>query len=107
MNRSTAAMAMVLATSGIFTTVALESAQAVGGTCSSVRQKDERFGPDYYRVRASCSSLNGDSKARGILDKNGVDQRTQFFTTLNKYYYSSWVDCLSGCKNTRVEIAHV
>jgi hypothetical protein len=60
--------------------------------------------PDLTRVRAACSSLQGDSKARGVLDRAGTDCHTAWFTTINKSYYSDW--WLSG-RGTRVEIAHV
>ncbi|WP_447645335.1 hypothetical protein [Nocardioides zeae] len=82
-------------------------AEAVGGNCSSVRQEIDVFGPNAYRVRAKCTSLQGDSKARGVLDISGdTDKRTEWFTTVNKYYYSDSYKCVWGqCNNTRVEIA--
>jgi hypothetical protein len=88
----------------------VQTAEAVGGSCSSTRQKDEVFGPDHYRVRASCSSLQGDSKAQGVLDVNADnDYETSWFTTINKYYYSGWRSCVwpSTCDNTYVKLAHV
>jgi hypothetical protein len=57
-----------------------------------------------------CSSLQADSKAKGVLDKSGAsDPETAWFTQLNTYKYSNYTTCspLASCNNTRVEIAHV
>lgn len=86
-----------------------QSASAVGGSCYSTRQEDGRTGPNAYRVRAYCTSLQGDSKAKGVLDiAFANDVETSWFTTLNTYRYSDWVVCWpNSCNNTRVDIAHV
>lgn len=84
-----------------------QSASAVGGSCSSIRQEDERLGPNAYRVRARCTAMEGDSKARGVLDVAFAnDEETAWFTVLYTYKYSDWRYCTS-CNNTRVDIAHV
>lgn len=96
--------AVVVAGLGVLAPV---QASALGGTCSSAEEKQVRdWAPDLYRVRASCSKLNSDTKARGILDLSlAVDKSTAWFTTLNTNYYSSWTD--SDSRNgTRVELAH-
>lgn len=78
---------------------------AVGGACYSNRQEAEIFGPNSFRVRAYCASLQSNSKARGVLDvARERDQATVYFTTLNKYYYSSYYRCTFSCNNTRTEI---
>jgi hypothetical protein len=70
-------------------------AGAVGGSCHSNMEKEVRdLSPDAYRVRAICSSLDSDTKARGVLDRPGNDCETVWFTTVNKSYYSGW--CTSG-----------
>lgn len=81
---------------------------AVGGNCSTVRESQVvNLAPDNYRVRASCASLQADSKARGVLDRTGgIGSYTGWFTTLNKYYYSSWGNCMLGC-TARAEIRGV
>lgn len=85
-------------------------ASAAGGTsgsCSSSRGENDILGPNSYYVRASCSSLGATTKARGILDISGdTDKRTDWFTTLNKTYYSDSYRCGPGqCNNTRVDLA--
>lgn len=85
------------------------TASAIGGNCSAIRQHQVRNNlPDLYRVRASCSSLQGDSKARGVLDRNLVPTAlyTSWFTSLNKYYYSGWGDSIYG-SSARTEIKGV
>jgi hypothetical protein len=106
-NRVVAQAIVLAATTGALVSAGAQSATAVGGNCTSTRQTQDVTGPNNYRVRASCSSLQGDSKARGILDRNGTDARTAWFTARDKYYYSGWTTCIAGCSNTRVEIAHV
>ncbi|WP_161965037.1 hypothetical protein [Ornithinimicrobium cerasi] len=82
-------------------------AQAVGGNCSAVKQTEAKFGPDSHRARANCASLQGDSKARGTLVRNGgPDYHTSWFTTTGKYYYTGWYTCYAGC-SARVQIEHV
>jgi hypothetical protein len=100
------AVAALLASAGF--TLALAPASAVGGNCSAIKQKQEvSWDLDRHRVRAFCSSLQGDSKARGTLVRNGgPDVHTSWFTTKNKYYYSAWGNCYAGC-STRVQIEHV
>lgn len=94
-----------LATSVAFIGMA-QTAEATGGTCYSVRQENEIFGPNSYRVRAYCSALNSDSRARGVLDiASEPDVNTGYFTTLNKYYYSDYYRCTFSCNNTRVDIS--
>ena len=96
-----------LCATGMVLGLGIGSAEAVSGTCSATKQKDEVFGPDQYRVRAWCSSLSGDAKARGNLNRNNqVDEHTAWFTTLNKYYYGSWDDCLWSC-SANYQISHV
>lgn len=96
-----AALIAMLCASGMALGLGVGSAEAISGTCSATKQKDEQFGPDQYRVRASCSKLSGDAKARGQLTRdNQADEHTSWFTTLNKYYYSPWDDCLWGCSAT-------
>ena len=82
-------------------------AYAVGGNCSSALEKEERsWQPDVYRVRARCSSLQADSKAQGVLDRNvSQDGYTQWFTRIDFNYYSGWyVGPISG---TYVKISHL
>lgn len=60
-----------------------------------------------YRVRAICSSLQHDSKARGVLERNGgVNSYTQWFTRTGFYYVGSWGNCMAGC-TAKVEIRGV
>lgn len=82
-------------------------ANAVGGNCSASKQENDVFGPNEYRSRASCSSLQGDSRARPKLIRDGgPDYTGPYFTTLNKYYYTGWYTCYAGC-TAAYEIAHV
>ena len=77
-----------------------QTAEAYGGNCSSSRQKDTGF-IDKFRVRASCSSLQANSKALGWLDRTGdPDVDTGWFTVLNTYRYSAYVSCILTCNNT-------
>ena len=70
-------------------------AQAVGGSChSNMEEKVIAHLPNGYRVRAICSSLDSDTKAQGKLDRPGNDCETEWFTTVNKNYYSGW--CTQG-----------
>lgn len=60
-------------------------AGAIGGSCSSAMEKQVVSGPDMYRVRASCSSIDSDTKVRGMLVIDGdLDAPTAWFTTPNK-----------------------
>lgn len=82
-------------------------ANAIGGNCSASLQEDEVFGPNKFRARASCSSLQGDSKARAKLVRDGgPDYSGSYFTRLNTSYYTDWYTCYAGCRSA-VEIAHV
>lgn len=78
-----------------------------GGNCYHIKQEKSKVGPNDFRVRAHCSSLRGDQKARGTLDvRLDTDKHTSWFTTRNKYYYSGYRACVWGC-STRVEIRSV
>ncbi len=81
-------------------------ASAVGGNCSAAVEHQPRTGPDYYRARASCSSLQADSKARPVLDVWGPNSYGPWFTGLNTYYYSPWGDFVI-VYGAMVQIAHV
>lgn len=100
------AVAALLGSVGV--TLATAPATAVGGNCSAVRQTQERsWDLDLHRARANCTSLQGDSKARGTLVRDGgPDYHTSWFTTTNKYYYTGWYTCYAGC-SARVQIEHV
>lgn len=92
------------------TAIGAGNANAVGGNCSSSRETKSHIGPDEYRVRASCASLQADSKARGVLDINlANDYETVWFTALNTSKYSGYTYCIypNTCNNTYVRIAHV
>lgn len=72
--------------------VGATSAFAVGGTCSASKENVSLTGPDGVRVKASCSSLQGDSMARGNLDVTfALDEHTSWFTSLNTVYRSDYV----------------
>lgn len=90
------------------TTVATATAAyAVGGDCHANRQHQAVTGYDNYRARAACDSLDGDSMARPKLIRDGgPDYTGPYFTTLDKYYYTSWYTCYAGC-SASYEIAHV
>ena len=89
--------------------VAPSPAFAVGGNCSANTEKQARsFQPDLWRVAASCSSLQADSKARGTLSApRHVDYHTQWFTGLNTTYRSGWTTSIYGTPSARSEITHV
>jgi hypothetical protein len=103
------AMVVVAMASPIAVGVASPALAAGGtsGSCSSTRGVNDIWGPNSYYVRASCASLGATTKARGVLDISGdSDQRTDWFTTLNKDYYSGAYRCGPGqCNNTRTELA--
>jgi len=108
MNRNTrvASWITALMLSGGVAVVFVGSADAVSGSCTSSRQEREIWGPNSFRVRAKCSSLGSDSKARGVLDiASEPDMQTGWFTDLNTYHYSSYYRCTFSCSNTRVDIA--
>lgn len=84
-----------------------QAAEAHGGNCSAIRQKDSGF-IDKFRVRASCSSLLANSKAMGWLDRTGdPDVDTGWFTVLNTYRYSDYVSCILTCNNTFTKTGNV
>lgn len=99
---------LTLAAAGMI--VATPAAQAVGGSCRAYEEKKaQSFRPDAYRVRAICSSLQADSKARGtLLVENAVDEHTVWFTGLNINRYSSWRTLLEWeVGGTEAEIAPI
>lgn len=68
---------------------ALPSASAAN-LCGAERQRQViNNAPDKWRVRAHCSQLNRDTKARGHLGGT-LGQHTQWFTALNRSYYSGY-----------------
>lgn len=102
--------AVMVVAAGTLMAVTPSSAEAVGGNCSSIRQEKEDTGFNSFRVRARCSSLQADSKAKGVLEKAAAsDPETAWFTQLNTYKYSNYTTCdfLNTCNNTRVTISRV
>ncbi len=88
-----------------FSVVNAQYATAVGGSCDSKRVEREIWGPNSYPVRAWCSSLQSDSRAKGILDiASEPDMNTQWFTRVNVSYTSDFYRCTFSCTNTREEI---
>lgn len=84
-------------------------ADAVSGNCTHWVNKAAISGaPDAYRVGAACTSLGGDSKARGVLMVNeATDSHTAWFTTINKSYYSSYRQMFSwDYQGTRLELTN-
>lgn len=65
---------------------------AAGNNCSAAKETKAVSGlPDPSRVRAACSSLSANTKAKGILDLTAAnDYETQWFTRLNTNYYSGY-----------------
>ena len=87
-------------------TVTTSGAFAVGGTCSASPENVSLTGPDGTRAKASCSSLQGDSKARGSLNLVWAsDKHTAWFTALNVVYRSAYD--LGPNNGTYYTIAHV
>ena len=85
--------------------VTASPAQAIGGNCSAGTEKQS--GLDNYRGWASCSSLQGDTKARPKLVRDGgPDYTGSYFTALNTRRYTSYYSCWMGCHGA-VELAHV
>ncbi len=79
---------------------------AVGGNCTASPENVSLTGPDGTRVKASCSSLQGDSKARGTLDLTfALDKHTAWFTALNTVYRSGYD--IGPNNGTYYTIAHV
>lgn len=103
-------IAAVIATAFVMAMMVFASAtpaNAVGGNCSASKQEKEVTGLNQFRARAKCTSLQGDSKARPKLIRDGgPDYTGPYFTTLNKYYYTGWYTCYAGC-SAAYEIAHV
>lgn len=108
LKRHIASVAVAALLGSVGVTLATAPATAVGGNCSAVKQTQERsWDLDVHRTRAICSSLQGDSKARGTLVRNsGFDGHTPWFTTTNRYYYTDWYTCWNGC-SARVQIERV
>lgn len=80
-------------------------ASATGGDCAAYRDcQAVPLAPDNYRVRAICSRLDYETRARGVLDRVGLPFHTQWFTSTGRAYYSQWGNCMGGC-STRVEMA--
>lgn len=80
-------------------------AQAIGGNCTG--DKEKQSGLNNYRAWASCSSLQGDTKARPKLVRDGgPDYTGNYFTALNTRRYTSYYSCYLGCYGT-YETAHV
>lgn len=99
------ALAVAFMTGGVAVNAA--PANAVGGSCSATLQEKEQTGLNGFRSRASCSSLQGDSRARPRLIRDGgPDYTGPYFTTLNKYYYTDYYTCYAGC-SASYEIGHV
>jgi hypothetical protein len=82
-------------------------ANAVGGNCTAQLLKYERIGLDEFQAGAMCYSLQGDSKARPKLIRNGgPDYTGSWFTRLNVYYYTNAYTCYAGC-SAAYEITHI
>lgn len=95
--------AFVVATA-LFVTAA--PAKALGGDCSATKEIDVNIGYDDNRTRAICYSLDGDSKARPKLIRDGgPDYSGSYFTDLWKYHYTNWYTCYLGC-SAAYELAH-
>jgi hypothetical protein len=73
-------------------------AKALGGDCSADKEIEVKVGLDNNRARAVCYSLDGDSKARPKLIRNGgPDYSGSYFTALWTYFYTGWYTCYAGC----------
>jgi hypothetical protein len=89
--RGGAVLAVATLLSGAAVAATADAALAVGGTCSATTENVSLTGPDGKRVKASCSKLEGDSKARGTLDLVAAsDKHTAWFTGLNTAYRSDY-----------------
>lgn len=84
-------------------------AQATGGTCTATKGEQAiSWEPNKYNVNARCSSLNANSKARGVLDiPADIDVSTSWFTRLNTTYSSGYRQSLAGNAVPRTEITNV
>jgi hypothetical protein len=86
--------------------VAAPGAFAVGGDCSAYAENVPLTGPDGKRAAASCKSLQGDSKAQGVLDMTAaLDEHTAWFTALNVTYRSDYA--IGPNNGAYYKIAHV
>ena len=73
-------------------------AHAIGGHCTAELLKYEHIGLDSFQAGAMCYSLQGNSKARPKLIRNGgPDYTGSWFTQLNVYYYTNDYTCYAGC----------
>ncbi|TDD62479.1 hypothetical protein E1263_03305 [Kribbella antibiotica] len=96
------ATALVVASTAL---LSVAPAQAVGGNCSAGKDKNPEY--DQYRGKAACKSLQGDSRARPKLIRDGgPDYTGAYFTRLDTLYYTKWYGCYLGCEGA-YEIAHV
>lgn len=54
--------------------------------------------PDHYRASAACTEISADRKVEAQLNRKGQgDIFSDYFTTENKTYRTSWNNCLFGC----------
>lgn len=101
----------VLAASLISTSsaYAADSSVRASGNCGGTQEeKVVNNALNDWRVRARCSSLGANSKARGVLDIPGdVDTATSYFTVLNTNRYSSYRKSAFGDPTGRAEIVPV
>lgn len=82
-------------------------AKAIGGNCTATLDKYEHIGLDTFQAAALCYSLQGDSRARPKLIRNGgPDYTGSWFTQLNVYYRTNSYTCYAGC-SAAYEIGHV
>jgi hypothetical protein len=83
-------------------------AGAAGGNCQArVGHQVRDWLPDNYRAEAYCTSLQADSKARGLLDLTAsADVGTAWFTQTKVWKYSSWNDWL-GVRGAYTEVRAV
>lgn len=73
-------------------------AAAVGGSCRDYLSRYSRTGLDQYAARSTCSSLEGDSKARAVLVRDGgPDYYSDWFTRLDTSYYTKKYTCYIDC----------
>ena len=101
--RKLGALFVTVVSLGVFVS---SNAFAVGGTCKASTQTRGTWLPgDDWRVRASCSSLQSDSKARGVLDINNLPAAsTAWFTDIGVVHYSGWRTPWPATPKARAEI---
>lgn len=105
--RKIAATLTAILTMTMLTFATAAPASAIGGNCDAHLDEDEVTGYNNFRAGAMCSSLDGDTKARPKLIRDGgPDYTGVYFTRLNTTYHTSWYTCYSGCWGA-VELAHV